>query len=179
MNDMTQRIGRYDKRNMVDLEDRFTRWNTIEITVNDKVKKIHQHNCGFSVCPSCHVNVNLNFHKCCIPVPRSTDPNPDKSRYRFFDFETQVIGEDKTHVVHLAVTQDVTGRTWVQYNMQNFLEFAFSKENSNTIWFAHNGGKFDTNIILENALNHHNLAPALCRNRRSNSVHEMQRNRVL
>ena len=137
-------------------------WN-YDVTTAQGTKRIHKHRCGHQTCTNCGLSTDLQDHQCFIVKKTLKKKEP---RFFFFDFETHVESTDaefKKHHVNLAVTQDTEGRQWVHRSTREFVEFLGAKEREGAVLYAHNGGKFDTLLILEEILARGKGVPTLLR----------------
>lgn len=109
------------------------------------------HICGNDICTNCGKYVNVIEHKCYI---QEYEPKAMVENVYYFDFEAQQ--ETGTHIVNLSVTQDLEGNTTVHNNIDEFCEWAITKEHmdENAVFVAHNGSGYDFQFILAWCIEH-------------------------
>lgn len=112
-------------------------------------KHMHVHVCGYAHCKSCKLYCSLQDHVCFIEKPKKA-PKENGPLF-FYDFETTCDNEERRHEVNFAHVQEADGTEHEFGDMESFIAFAMSRP-QNSIFFAHNAGKFDSNFILEHVL---------------------------
>lgn len=109
----------------------------------------HVHRCGYVNCKSCGLYCDLQNHTCFVEKPTMA-PKKNGPLY-FYDLETTSDNEARRHVVNHVHAQEADGTEHSFRDMEGFMAFATSRAKG-SIFFAHNGGKFDTNFILDYVL---------------------------
>ena len=101
------------------------------------------HKCGDYECGNCKKIVGEN-HKCYMFPKQMKPPN---EKYIFFDFEADI--SETTHKVMYSVSQKFDNPEPIIHNtIEEFCEWAFSKENKGYTFLAHNGRGYDYKFII-------------------------------
>lgn len=124
------------------------------------VKQLHpprKHNCGLVYCVPCK-DYKRPSHACYIKHVEN-DPEKDKKRWAkskiyYYDFETTV--EDGVHkpimVAYACSDNTDSGYFWGDDCVVQFGSKIMRKEYKNSVFLAHNAGRFDEFFILEHFL---------------------------
>ena len=113
-----------------------------------------KHNCGKVYCTVCKTQV-VKDHKCYVQQMEN-DPTKNKVKWgkkkvMYYDFET--CGSGEYHRPVMVALSDETGAYkktfWGTKCAEELCDLILSKEFRNTIFFAHNAGRFDQYLILE------------------------------
>ena len=141
-----------------------------------KVDPECKHICNVSECMNCHELVDLNTHKCFIksnekklrPIKYNGVLVKDNNRLKeiyfemrnkkigFFDFES-IVNEEGMHTVNMAVSyyyNKFDEPAFIGKDIKSFVEWVFSNKHNGFIFYAHNSGKYDTKLILEDLLSY-------------------------
>ena len=102
------------------------------------------HICGDYLCENCK-NVVHEDHQCYM-FPHKVKDTSEK--YVFFDFEADISGA--THEVMYSVSMKFDSEEPIIHNdIDEFCEWAFSKENKGYTFIAHNGKGYDYRFIIK------------------------------
>ena len=121
--------------------------------IKTKIEKA-QHHCGKVYCNVCKDHAPVD-HKCFVKQMRC-DPEKNKEKWAkkkvmYYDFET--CGSGEYHSPVMVALSDETGdfkkTFWGENCVVDLCDLILSKKFKNTIFFAHNAGRFDQYLILE------------------------------
>lgn len=112
-------------------------------------RRKHVHKCGYAHCKACNLYCDLQNHTCFIEKP--TRAPKENGPLFFYDLETTADNEARRHIANYICVQAEDGTEFEFGNMTDFMAFATSRP-KNSIFYAHNGGKFDTCFVLEHVL---------------------------
>lgn len=113
-----------------------------------------KHKCYHFKCFNCKefYDYREGIHKCFMRRLSEKELKPPSEKYIFYDYETH---HDAHHEFGIAVAAYMEGEPHVFDTEEAWIKWLFKKEHDGYTAIAHNGGKFDTHIVLESVFKHH------------------------
>ena len=123
--------------------DKIWKCHTCKKVMLKEIFNPEEHECGDYLCNNCKRVVHKD-HKCYMMPKPIKDPN---EKYIFFDFEADI--SDKEHKVMYSVSMYFDDPTPIIHEtIEEFCEWAFTKEHKGYTFLAHNGRGYDYKFII-------------------------------
>ena len=121
---------------------------------------IENHKCNEIFCKNCEAYKEID-HACYM---KKVELKPPTEKYMFFDFEAKKDPVTNQHIVNYVVAHDFQGNKYTGYNIDQFCNWAFSKQlHKGYTFIAHYGKGYDFQFIVA-WLVEHGVKPNIIQN---------------